>query len=591
LKLHDSRRLPGPNLAWVRPGVVIDIALEAGDSDASVDAAIAAWERHARDLLAALGWPEEQTLALRFPGGFSLHLSAPIDALYAATEVNEAAWAAAVRAPDDPAEPLDAPISHLRALIDEESNPALLALAASAAAHGLAFVSDDDLATVGLGAGSRTWPVDALPSLETSSVGQLGAAIDWPALHDIPVALVTGTNGKSTTVRLLGAMARAAGLCAGLATTDWIRVGDETLDEGDWSGPGGARAVLRDGRVQMALLETARGGMQRRGLAVARAAVAAITNVAPDHLGDFGLVDLDMLADLKFVVARAAEHLVLNAEDPMSVARVDRIWPIERGKSDPTKLTWFSLDPSLPMLEIHRAQGGRTVTLELDWIILREGDAAERVLPIAEVSITLGGAARHNLANSLTAVALAQALGLPLAAIRAGLRDFGRRPEDNPGRLNRFNIGGIDVLVDFAHNPHGVEAVVETALHMPAARRLVLLGQAGDRDDEAIRGLATAAWRLAPDLVILKELPKQLRGRAVGEVPALLAGELLRLGARPEQIEVIEGELEAVRRALEWGRPGDQLLLLVHARRRAVMALVEALAEADWQPGDDLPAS
>jgi UDP-N-acetylmuramyl tripeptide synthase len=185
--------------------------------------------------------------------------------------------------------------------------------------------------------------------------------------------------------------------------------------------------------------------------------------------------------------------------------------------------------------------------------------------------------ARHNVANALAAIALASVAGVPVEAMAAALRGFRGDTESNPGRANLIEAGGLRILVDYAHNPHGLRALATLAASLPGARRLVLLGQAGDRDDESLRELARAAWALKPDHVVVKELPELLRGRNPGEVPAVLEDELLRLGAPPEAITRTGNELEGARRALEWARPGDVLLLLVHTQRREVMDLLRQL--------------
>ena len=310
MEVRDSRRLTGPNILTDGPGAVLDIAFEAEDDAADSAAAIDAWRRWLRRILTAVGWEDARDFDRTFPGGASLAFRAPIDALYAATEVNEWAWEAAGIELDGAATPdLDEAVERLRRTIADEVSPKLLALRDAAREHDVAFLSDDDHTSVGLGAGSRTWPVDGLPDPEQ---------VPWDEIYDIKVGLVTGTNGKTTTVRLLGAIIRAAGAVPGLSSTDWIAAGDDILDRGDYSGPGGARRVLRDPRVECAILETARGGMLRRGLAVDASDVALITNVAEDHLGEFGIHDLDALAACKFIVAKGARRLVLNADDPVA---------------------------------------------------------------------------------------------------------------------------------------------------------------------------------------------------------------------------------------------------------------------------------
>jgi UDP-N-acetylmuramyl tripeptide synthase len=684
---HDSRRLTGPNLQSWRPGAVLDVELDHGRV---AEALIAAWRRQARRMLEAVGWRGEEIAVRRFASGASLFLSAPIDGLYAAVELGEWAWDAAVAEAGEMAggggQPatdagvgagggpgagtearerrgagpaaarigaldagaIAAGVERLRAVIAREREPALLALRDAAAAHGVAFFADDELATIGLGAGSHSWPRGELPPPR---------AVDWTSVHDVPVALVTGTNGKTTTVRLTAAMLAAAGRQVGVTCTDFMAVGGVILDLGDYSGPGGARTLLRDRRVEAAVLETARGGLLRRGLALDRAAAAAVTNVAADHLGGYGIDDLAGLAETKLLVTRAVERqgrAVLNADDPELAAR---------GTRGPSPVTWFSLAPHTAGrgrkagmtsaagvdLAAHLAAGGDAVLLEGEQLVLARGGngrggaglggpvglgspvapsglgaypetrgsvssprvrqrpmansdghggpggpritvvpggggasrgpgsrSREVVAAVADVPIAFGGAARYNLANALAAIGLGAAFGLPREAMAAGLAAL-RNEEgaDNPGRGHLVEIDGFRVLVDYAHNPHGLAALIAFAGTLPARRRLLLLGQAGDRDDEALRALARTAWELRPDRVILKELDTMLRGRLPGQVPAILEAELLRLGARREHLGRAPTELDAVRQALAWARPGDLLVLLVHTQREEAMALLE----------------
>lgn len=566
----DSRRWTGPNLLSERPGAVIEAKIER----ASVDAFIVRWRAEARRVLDALGWADEATFSRVVPGGALLALSAPVDALYAATEVNEWAFDAAAAALEGRAVPSPGEAAaQLAARIEAEANPALMALRAAAAAHGVAFLSDDDHASVGLGAGVVTWSVRGIPA---------AASVPWREVRDVPVALVTGTNGKTTTVRMLAAIARAAGLRAGLTSTDGIVVDGTLVEAGDWSGPGGGRRLLRDPRVEAAILETARGGMLRRGLTVARADAAVVTNVAEDHLGEFGVHDAAALADVKLIVARATGApgaLVLNADEPLLRGRV------AAAGAPPA---WFSLagagGPARALLEA----APRAAWLDADVLTVREPDGARWSVPVSAVPAAFGGAARHNLANALAAALVARALGWSREAVAAGLAAFDPSGADNPGRANVREVGGVRVIVDFAHNPHGVAAMVDMALALPARRRHVVLGQAGDRDDASIRALVREAWRLAPARVIVKEMTTYLRGRAPGEVPALIEAELRTLGAPAEAMTRAPGEVEAAREALRGAADGDLVLLLVHSDRGSVTDWLDRLVRNGWRAGAPL---
>jgi cyanophycin synthetase len=562
MELLDSRRLTGPNLLFDHPGAVIEVALAPEETQA----AVAAWARQARGILDAVGWTREEIAARTWPGGASLAITAPIDGLYAATDINDWAWDAAEAllsgrdAPD-----LGRGARQLRVEIEREANPALLVLRDAAVERGVSFLFDDRTASVGLGKGSRSWPVRALPDPEE---------IDWSQIHDIPVLLVTGTNGKTTTVRMLAAMVDASEQMPGVTSTDQVDVGGEVIEKGDFSGPGGARSLLRDRRVEVAILETARGGLLRRGLAVDRANAALVTNIAADHLGEFGIRDLPSLATAKLVVTRAVGpegRIVLNADDPVLVAATGRL---------PTPIVWFSLDPRNPLIQGALGTSGEAVYLEDGELVLAWGGERRSVMRADQAPVTFGGAARHNIANALASIGMAAAIGIPIEAMAAGLRRIGRHPEDNLGRANIFEKDGVRILLDYAHNPHGLAALAEVTSSFPAERRLLVLGQAGDRDDEALRELAHAALRLEPDRIVIKEMPEMLRGRRLGQIPVILEDELRRNGIPAGSIEHAGSELEAVRKALDEARPGDLVILLVHAQRDEVLGLLRETQRA-----------
>lgn len=573
--LEESRRFTGANLLLDSAGAVIDAKLGSHEPARMV----AAWGEALDRALAALGWTPAARAWRAWPGGITLAFSAPIDSLYAATEVNEWAFAVARSALDPAAPPppeFEPEMARLRALLAEEANPALLRLREEGARRALMSLTDDQSVSLGLGTGSRTWPVRRLPANL--------ALIRWRGLHDVPLALVTGTNGKTTTVRLLAAIARAGGIVAGVTSTDCMQVGDDVVAEGDYSGPSGARTVLRDRRVQLGILEVARGGILRRGLPVPSAQVAVVTNVAEDHLGEYGIFDANALADTKLVVAQAvgpSGRVVLDADD----ARL-----LERGAALAVPVLWCTLDASHGSVLAHRAAGGDAAWLADGALWLARAGEVVRVIGVHEVPIAFGGAARYNLRNALAAIGAASALALPLEAIRQGLQDFAPTPESNPGRANIWRFGECTAIVDFAHNPHGLLALAETAAAIPAKRRGLVLGQAGDRDDESIRDLARGALAMRPDRVFLKDMEIYWRGRAAGVIPALLEAEFVALGTPPESIESHGDELSAIRAALAWAADGDLLLLTTHADREAVFALMRALVAADWRPGQSLPA-
>jgi UDP-N-acetylmuramyl tripeptide synthase len=557
--------LTGPNLVLPGPGAILDVLVEPADQAALS----AAWRRAVLDLHAALGRPVPTLNEARFAVGMSLAFSSPIDVLYAATELNEAALLRASAEVEGRPLP-EAPLATLRGFFERQSRPRLLALEAAARERGLGILWDEEVISIGHGAGCLKLDRHNLPN---------PSEVDWSRVHEVPCCLVTGTNGKSTTVRLVAAMAAAAGKVAGLCSTDWVRVGAEVLDRGDYSGPGGARLVLRDPRTEVAVLETARGGIQRRGLALQAPACTAVLNVTPDHLGEWGSWDLEELADIKMVLARAVRpggRAVLNAEDPRIVAR-------SRGLAG--QVLWFALNPEAPALAAARAKGQPWAALIDGELWLSESGRTRPIQRADRIPCALYGAARHNLANALVAIALGNSLGLSDEAMAEGLERFGQNPDDNPGRLVLFDLGGLKALVDFAHNPDGQVALLDTAKRLGAKRTLVVLGQAGDRDNASILELVRVTVEAKPDRIVIKEMQKYLRGRAPGEVPALIENELLRLGYPPQAISHAGSEAEALEQAVTWGQPGDVLLMFSHADRSGSLARLAAARDAGWRPG------
>jgi cyanophycin synthetase len=556
MEFLDARRLTGPSLLANVPGAILDVACSAVDADRLIPV----WSKHVERMLAELDWTHCEFSFLKLSGGVSLFFSAAIDALYAASEINEWAWAACDAELNGADEPNYAEtLATIRASIAEEANPALLQLEAESIAHEMTFLWDDDEASIGLGRHSQTWPVRELPKPDS---------LDWSEHGDVPIGLVTGTNGKTTTVRLATHILRSANKNVGLSSTDWIAVNDNILDRGDWSGPGGARAVLREQSVDVAILESARGGLLRRGLGVNVADVALITNIAEDHLGDFGSQNLAELMDIKWIVSRAVVvqgRLILNADDALLVSKAC---------SYPGEIVWFSLHAENPTLKKHVAAGGTGFVLDEDELLLVSGDTRDSICRSTDIEITLNGAARHNVANSLAASALTFCLGASLTDIRAGLTTISQ--DDNPGRCNVYDIAGRKVLVDFAHNPHAMQALFDMAQALPAERRALCFGQAGDRPEHAIRELARDAWSIGLDKVVISELADYHRGREAGEVFSIIKDELLLNGADAAQIEHFDEETDSLTAAMTWAQPGDLVIMLALGGATKIQSLLKS---------------
>ena len=557
MELLDARRLTGPNLFGHEPGAILDIRCSADEAARLLEC----WEKNLPRIFDAVGWQRSESRHRLFAGGISLFFAAPIDVLYAASSLSERAWALCNAELDGSDAPdFDAMCAEIVEEAAAEANAPLLSLQRAAIEHHTAFLWDDALASLGHGQHSQVWPVRELPEVDT---------LDWKFFQEIPVALVTGTNGKTTTVRLAAHILGGAGQYVGLSSTEWISVNGQVVDRGDWSGPGGARAVLRHPEVQVAILETARGGLLRRGLGVGQAQVALITNIAEDHLGDFASQNMDELLDIKWIVSQAVEvngTLVLNADDPLLVSR---------SAAYSRRIDWFSMDIDNPVVTAHTDSDGRAFVLAGEVLVRVDAGRRDTICRINEIPVALGGAARHNVANALAAAAVSCRLGATLAQVRAGLTSMS--PHSNPGRCNLYDIRNFKVLVDFAHNPHAMRALFDMARAVPAKRRVLCFGQAGDRTDAQIRQLARSAWAIGLERVIISELAAYARGRPHGEVHALLRDELKKCGARDEQILYFEEESDSQDAALAWAQPGDLVIILALGGNASVHAKLSAL--------------
>jgi cyanophycin synthetase len=397
----------------------------------------------------------------------------------------------------------------------------------------------------------------------------------------IPIITVTGTNGKTTTARLCAHIARQAGRCVGLTTTDGIYIRDRLVQKGDTTGPFSAAVVLRDPSVNFAVLETARGGILRAGVGYDWSNAAIVTNIAEDHLGMNDVNTLEDLANVKAVTVERVMpegYAILNAEDGMT--------PEIRKHAD-CELALFSVKPDNSEFRAHVAANGLGATVESGWFVLYDKGLRFSVCEVLNAPITFSGHARFNIANALAAIVATYATKIPLFDITSGLRSFVQSTFTAPGRVNFVEFDGFRVLLDYAHNPHAIASLCEMVSGMRDGRLIAIFGLPGDRRDSDIRESSRIVAKTF-DRVLIRE-DANLRGRAPGEVAAMIADTLRAEGLN----DVIELDEEAaLRLSIETAQEGDLIvdfLDRVDVSRRLVEELrrarVERVPEAVYAAG------
>jgi cyanophycin synthetase len=422
--------------------------------------------------------------------------------------------------------------------------------------------------------------LDAVPSADveaavSAAAARVAASEPGDAPHTltprVPVVAVTGTNGKTTTSRMIAHIARTGGKLVGWSNTDGIYIDGELIEAGDYSGPSGAGRVLAHREVEFAVTETARGGILLKGIGLTRNDVSVVTNVSADHLGLHGIDTVDQLAEVKSVVAQITRKdgwAVLNGDDPRVYAMHSTI------KAQP----WvFSRDPDSPAIrEVLGSGGGRATTVIDGWVaVLAPNADPDPLVELVDVPMTLAGLSRFNVENTLAAASAALAIGIPRAVVIEGLRTFLPDAEHNPGRMNLFSVGKVSVVVDLAHNEAGLEALLEVmnGVRRPGARLLLALGAVGDRQEDLIEKLGEIGARDS-DVLAIAHKDRYLRGRGVDELDALLRTGAARVGVT--DITSYPTEVSGLAGLVERADPGDVVGLMCHAEREQVYAWLDA---------------
>jgi cyanophycin synthetase len=382
----------------------------------------------------------------------------------------------------------------------------------------------------------------------------------------VPVVAVTGTNGKTTTSRMIAHIALASGLHVGWSNTDGVYVDGLEVESGDYSGPSGAGRVLAHPEVELAVTETARGGILLKGIGLVHNDVSVVTNVTADHLGLQGIDTLDQLAEVKGVVpaiTRRTGWAVLNADDPRVLAMQAHT------KARP----WlFTREPDSPAVrDVLNTRRGRVTTVIDGWLtVLRPGEDPDPLVEVVDVPMTLAGLSHFNVENALAAASASLAAGIERDDVVAGLRTFLPDVAHNPGRMNIFSLDDTTLVMDLAHNEAGLEALLEVlhGLVAPGGRVLLGLGAVGDRTDELLSALGEIAAK-GVDVLVVGHKERYLRGRTTDEMDTLFREGAARVGV--ESVPAHPTELEALKALVSQARPGDVVGLMCHAERAEVV--------------------
>jgi cyanophycin synthetase len=396
----------------------------------------------------------------------------------------------------------------------------------------------------------------------------------------VPIAAITGTNGKTTTARMLAHISKMAGYTPGLTTTDGVYIDGQRTVAGDMTGPVSARMVLADPQIDIAVLETARGGLLRAGMGVNEVNVGAVLNVQADHLGLKGIDTLEQLAEVKRIVVEvASDCAVLNADDGLVLKM--------SGYTEAKHICYVTLNPQHALVREHVRAGGRACALEAgvngQMISLYDKGAQIPLLWTHLIPATLEGRAIHNVQNAMFAAAMAFALGIKLEAIRQGLRTFDSTFFQAPGRMNVFDEHPFKVLFDYGHNANAVAAMADLAQRLEVTgRRIVVLAGPGDRRNEDLIAIARSVAGRFDHYICRRD--DNLRERKADEVPRIQAAALEAAGVPPKAISVIPDEQEAINAALEMGQSGDLLLIFADALVRSWKQIIKFKPAGVAQP-------
>ncbi|MBY7734898.1 Mur ligase family protein [Francisella philomiragia] len=554
-----SRRLVGPNLFFKETGTVLDVPLIDHRDELTK-----LFYQEAERILPALGWEHIKLTHKFFNNGVRYAMIAPVDITMPACDVIDFIWLSVREGFENGSfKTLEEAKQKLMPLIDEDKNLTYRKLYDLAKSKGFNAFRDKNKAFVGSGTGCYEFDLDN-DKIED---------VDWSKVYDIPAVIVTGTNGKTTTVRLTDYICRMAGKLTGYTSTDWVKVNDELIDEGDYSGPTGHQFVLTNKKVEVALLESARGGLLKRGLIETYVNAAAVTNVSADHLGEDGIETVAELAEAKAIVFRTMgkdSHAVINLDNSYMKQQFDKL--------SCAKIV-VTQNPDQHDMDYYLSKADYACVVENDTFTWIDKTSKKQILPVVDAPLTVKGFAKHNIENAMIAIALSFKLGISLDDIKAALKTFKSDPKVNRGRANIFEFDNKVAVLDYAHNEAGMEALLNMIkAYDKGGKKYLMIGTTGDRK-YLISGINDIIIKHGIDFVVIKETEKYLRGAKPLELPTLIRDDLESKGFDISKTYISHGELIGVKYILDMLEDNDIGVFCCQAELEEVAKYLENLAD------------
>lgn len=550
-----SRRLVGPNLFFKETGTVLDVPLIENRDELTK-----LFYQEANKFLPALGWEEIKIVHKFFNNGVRFAFISPVDITMPACDVIDFVWASARQGFETGTfKTIEVAKKELIPIIDEDKNIVYRRLYELAKSKGLNAFRDKNKAFIGSGTGCYEFDLD------NDSID----SINWENIYDIPAIIVTGTNGKTTTVRLTDYICRVAGKLTGYTSTDWVKVNDELIDEGDYSGPTGHQFVLTNKKVEVALLESARGGLLKRGLIESFVNAAAVTNVSADHLGEDGIETVAELAEAKSIVFRTmgeGSHAVINLDNSYMKERFDKL--------NCAKIV-VTQNPEAHDMKYYLAKADYACIVEDGNFVWVDGDTKTNLLAVAEAPLTVKGFAKHNIENAMIAISLSFKLGVDFVDITRALKSYKNDTKVNRGRANIFEWDNKVAVLDYAHNEAGIEALLSMMkAYDKGGKKYMMIGTTGDRK-YLIAGINDIVLKYGVDFIVIKETEKYLRGAKQMELPLMIRKDLADKGFDISKTYISHGELEGVKYILDKLEDNDIAIFCCQAELEAVANYLE----------------